>query len=65
LAPSVAYEVSRLDSQDDQRAVADRVVSEDLSRAEAVEAVRQAAGRSTVKRGVAGKGRGARPNPAR
>jgi ParB family chromosome partitioning protein len=51
LAPSVAYEVSRLRSPDDQREVAARVVSEDLSRAEAVEAVRQAAGRSTVKRG--------------
>ena len=51
LAPSVAYEVSRLKSQDDQRQVAERVVSEDLNRAEAVEAVRQAAGRSTVERG--------------
>jgi ParB family chromosome partitioning protein len=61
LAPSVAYEVSRLDSQDDQRAVADRVVSEDLSRAEAVEVVRQAAGRSTVKRGRTSQGRGAKP----
>jgi ParB family transcriptional regulator, chromosome partitioning protein len=51
LAPSVAYEVSRLEDQDDQRVVADRIVSEDLSRAEAVEAVRQVASRSTVKRG--------------
>ena len=51
LAPSVAYEVSRLKDQADQRRVADRVVSEDLNRVEAVEAVRQAAGRSTVKRG--------------
>jgi ParB family chromosome partitioning protein len=51
LAPSVAYEVSRLESQDDQRTVADRVMAEDLNRAEAVEMVRQAADRSTVKRG--------------
>lgn len=60
LAPSVAYEVSRLEGRDEQRALAERVVSEDMSRAEAVEVVRQAAGRSTVKRGQAGKGRGAK-----
>jgi ParB family chromosome partitioning protein len=63
LAPSVAYEVSRLEDHDDQREVAARVVSEDLSRAEAVEAVRQAAGRSTVKQrgGGAIKARPKRP----
>jgi ParB family chromosome partitioning protein len=54
LAPSVAYEVSRVDDPAAQREVADRVVSEGLSRAEAVEEVR----RSTVKRSGSGKGRG-------
>jgi ParB-like chromosome segregation protein Spo0J len=45
LAPSVAYEVSRLESPDQQREVAARVVEEGLSRAEATEVVRRAAGR--------------------
>jgi ParB family transcriptional regulator, chromosome partitioning protein len=44
LAPSVAYEVSRLEGPDQQREVAARVVEEGLSRAEATEVVRRAAG---------------------
>ncbi len=58
LAPSVAYEVSKLDDPDDQSEVAERVISEGLSRAETVEAVRKAAGRP---RAAANKGRGAKP----
>ena len=61
LAPSVAYEVSRIVDRDAQREVAERVVSEGLNRAEAVEEVRRAEGRSTVKRTGPGKGRGAKP----
>jgi ParB family transcriptional regulator, chromosome partitioning protein len=45
LAPSVAYEVSRLEGLEQQREVAARVVEEGLSRAEATEVVRRAAGR--------------------
>jgi len=60
LAPSVAYEVSRIVDRDAQREVAERVVSEGLSRAEAVEEVRRAEDRSTVKRTGAGKGKGAK-----
>jgi ParB family chromosome partitioning protein len=52
LAPSVAYQVSRIDDPAAQREVADRVVSEGLSRAEAVEEVR----RSTVKQAGSSKG---------
>ena len=42
LAPSVAYEVSKLDDPEAQAEVASRVVAEGLSRAETVEAVRRA-----------------------
>ena len=45
LAPSVAYEVSRLESPEQQREVAARVVDEGLNRAEATEVVRRAAHR--------------------
>jgi ParB family chromosome partitioning protein len=55
LSPATAYEVSKLDDPDEQVALADRVVAEGLSRAEAVEAVRRASGRS-----ARAKGRGAR-----
>lgn len=55
LSPATAYEVSKLDDPEEQAALADRVVTEGLSRAEAVEAVRRASGRS-----ARGKGRGAR-----
>jgi ParB family chromosome partitioning protein len=60
LAPSVAYEVSRLDDPEAQRKVAARVVSEGLSRAETVEAVRRAASKPKAggaKGGGAGKGK--------
>jgi ParB family chromosome partitioning protein len=56
LAPSVAYEVSKLDDPDAQAEVAARVVSEGLSRAETVKAVRQVASKP---RASASKGRGA------
>jgi len=59
LAPSVAYEVSKLDDPEAQREVAGRIVAEDLSRAEAIEAVK-AAGRSS---GGKAKGRGAKAKP--
>jgi ParB family chromosome partitioning protein len=58
LAPSVAYEVSKLEDPEAQREVAARVVAEGLSRAETVEAVRKAAIRP---RAGASKGRGAKP----
>ena len=56
LAPSVAYEVSRIGDPEAQREVAARVVAEGMNRSEVVEAVRRSGGRSTVKRD--GKGRG-------
>jgi ParB family chromosome partitioning protein len=59
LAPSVAYEVSKLDDPDAQAEVAARVVAEGLSRSETVEAVRKASR-------PAGKGRAAiRSRPRR
>jgi ParB family chromosome partitioning protein len=58
LAPSVAYEVSKLDDPDAQAEVAARVVAEGLSRAETVEAVRKAASRPKV---ASGKGGGGKP----
>src|SRR5512135_1333874 len=58
LAPSVAYEVSRLVSPEQQREVAACVVEEGLSRAEATEVVRRAAGRPGKAKGRgAGKAR--------
>lgn len=54
LAPSVAYEVSRIDDADEQTEVAERVIAEGLSRDETVEVVRQAKDRKP-----ASKGRGA------
>lgn len=55
LAPSVAYEVSRLDDPAQQAEVATRVVTEGLSRAETVEAVRKAASQPSAA-GVKAKG---------
>jgi ParB family chromosome partitioning protein len=49
LAPSVAYEVSRLDDPNRQREVADEVVSQGLNRSAASEAVRRAAGKAKGK----------------
>ena len=40
LAPSVAYEVSKLDRPEDQAELADRVVTEKLTRDQAIEAVK-------------------------
>jgi ParB family transcriptional regulator, chromosome partitioning protein len=54
LAPSVAYEVSRLEDPADQVEVAARVVADKLSRAETVEAVKRAASKPRA----TGKGRG-------
>ena len=51
LAPSVAYEVSRLESPDQQREVAARLVEDGLNRAEATEVVRRAASRPGKARG--------------
>jgi ParB family transcriptional regulator, chromosome partitioning protein len=61
LAPSVAYEVSRLDDAEAQREVAGRVVAEGLQRDEVVEVVREASGRSAG--GGKAKGRGAKAKP--
>ena len=55
LAPSVAYEVSRLEDPDKQRAVAQEIVTRNLNREEAVATIRKRAGRSS--RPGAGKGR--------
>jgi ParB family chromosome partitioning protein len=60
LPPATAYEVSKLDDPGAQRAIVGRIVAEDLSRAEAIAAVREASGRSS--RGQ-GKGRGAKGKP--
>jgi ParB family transcriptional regulator, chromosome partitioning protein len=56
LSPATAYEVSKLDDPDAQAEVAARVVSEGLSRAETVEAVRRASKPSS-------KGRGGKAKP--
>jgi ParB family chromosome partitioning protein len=58
IAPSVAYEVARLDGADAQRQVADRIAAEGMNRAEATEAVRRSAAKSE---GSKGRGRGAAP----
>jgi ParB family chromosome partitioning protein len=57
LAPSVAYEVSRLEDPGTQRAIIAEVVAEGLNRDEAVAKVRRRSGR--------GKGRGAKAGPVR
>lgn len=59
LAPSVAYEVSKLDDPAAQAEVAARVVAEGLNRAETVEAVRQVEGRARRAGGSKSKGRAA------
>ena len=58
LAASVAVEVAKLDDPDAQREVADRVVSQGLSRAETVEMVRQVSGKQARAGGATVKGRG-------
>jgi ParB family chromosome partitioning protein len=59
MAPTVAAHVSGLDDPDVQRQVAGRIVAEDLSRAEAIEAVREVSGRGG--KSTAAKGRGGKP----
>ena len=49
LAPATAYEIGKVEAPETQREIADRVVSEHLSRAETIEAVRAAAKGSPVK----------------
>jgi ParB family chromosome partitioning protein len=51
LAPATAYEIGKLDHASDQRAMAEQVVSQKLTRTDAVDAVRRRkAGRSTSTR---------------
>jgi ParB family chromosome partitioning protein len=57
IAPSVAYEISKVEHPDDQHALAERVVNEGLSRAETIRAVRKAARPSSrTTRGKSGSG---------
>ena len=64
LPPATAYEVSKLADPEAQAEVAARVVAENLSRAETVEAVRQAAERTPGrKEGGGAKGRGPKTGP--
>jgi ParB family chromosome partitioning protein len=57
LSPSTAYELSKASDTETIRAVAEEVVASGLTRAEAVDRVRKASGRS--------KGRGGKPQPLR
>ena len=61
LAPSVAYEVSRIEDAAEQAEVAERVIVEGLSRDQTVEVVRQAKARKPAARA----GGPPRPGPAR
>lgn len=58
LAPATAYELSKIGDPEAQRELAERVVAEGLTRSEAVEEVRRAAGRTQGRR--AGKGKAAK-----
>jgi ParB family chromosome partitioning protein len=58
LAPATAYEIGKVADPETQREIADRVVSEHLSRAETIAAVRAAARTSPAQ---PGKGRAAGP----
>lgn len=49
LAPATAYEIGKVEDPETQREIADRVVSEHLSRSETIEAVRAAAKGSPAK----------------
>jgi ParB family chromosome partitioning protein len=64
LAPSVAYELSKLDDPGAAADLAGRVVAEGMTRAEVVAEVKRAAGRGTGSRGRA-KGRGVRKPASR
>jgi ParB family chromosome partitioning protein len=57
LAAATAYEIGKAEDPETQREIADRVVSEHLSRSETIEAVRAVAKRTPAK---PGKGRGVR-----
>jgi ParB family chromosome partitioning protein len=61
LAPSVAYEVSKLDGAEAQADVAAQAVAGKMNRAEVTEAVRERSSRSAR----TSKGRGAKPKPRR
>jgi ParB family chromosome partitioning protein len=60
LSPSTAYEISKAPDVESQVEVAARVVAEGLTRSEAIEAVRQAAGRRLSRKTVKGRGAKAR-----
>jgi ParB family chromosome partitioning protein len=49
IAPSVAYEISKVEDADKQAELAAQVIADGLSRAETVEAVKRVAGRSKTK----------------
>jgi ParB family chromosome partitioning protein len=53
LAPSVAYQIAKVEDAETQRDLAERIVSEKLSRAEAVEAVRRESKAKPKGRGAA------------
>jgi ParB family chromosome partitioning protein len=58
LAPSVAYEISKVKDPDEQAELAARVVDENLSRSETIEAVRKVAGRAKGRGASKGKAKG-------
>ena len=63
LAPSAAYELSKVNDPEDQARLAAQVVADGLSRAETAEVVRRASGRTIIGKGRgAGKGRKAKPH---
>ncbi|MBV8270386.1 MAG: ParB/RepB/Spo0J family partition protein [Planctomycetaceae bacterium] len=63
LAPSAAYELSKVNDPENQARLAAQVVAEGLSRAETAEVVRRASGRTITGKGRgAGKGRKAKPH---
>ncbi|MGA7499819.1 MAG: hypothetical protein WBX00_24070 [Isosphaeraceae bacterium] len=51
LAPATAYEIGKVEDPESQQEIADRVVSEHLSRSETIAAVRSAAKRAPAKPG--------------
>ncbi|MGZ5952574.1 MAG: ParB/RepB/Spo0J family partition protein [Isosphaeraceae bacterium] len=60
LSPSTAYEISKAPDVESQVEVATRVVADGLTRSEAIEAVRQAAGRRPSQKTAKGRGAKAR-----
>ncbi len=55
LSPSTAYEFTKVDGPEEQQALAEKVVAEDMSRAQAVEEVRRSAGRAKSRGASKGK----------